>query len=130
MRRGCKAGFRTVVCSNAGRMLIEKLMSGLYMGDCARRLLLSFARHANLFNGAVPETLTQADSFTTAGERVLPGPQVPVKAGAVVSRLCSTHKIAHENTGMGGLLLAFISVTICNLVCNLGQWLLYKKQLE
>lgn len=55
----------------AGRMLIEKLMSGLYMGDCARRLLLSFARHANLFNGHVPERLAQADSFSTAGEQRL-----------------------------------------------------------
>lgn len=48
-------------------MLIEKLMSGLYMGDCARRLLLSFAQRANLFDGNIPEKLTQKDSFTTAG---------------------------------------------------------------
>jgi hexokinase len=48
-------------------MLIEKLMSGLYMGECARRLLLSFARHASLFSGAVPEKLTEPNSFVTAG---------------------------------------------------------------
>lgn len=76
---------------DAGRMLIEKLMSGLYMGDCARRLLLSFARHANLFNGAVPEMLTKADSFTTAGERVF---ILPVKTGAPVARLCSANEPA------------------------------------
>lgn len=54
-------------CCYAGRMLIEKLMSGLYMGECARRLLLSFARHASLFNGEVPAKLTEANSFGTAG---------------------------------------------------------------
>jgi hexokinase len=49
-------------------MLIEKLMSGLYMGDCARRLLLSFAQRASLFGDVIPEALTKKDSFTTAGE--------------------------------------------------------------
>lgn len=49
-----------------GRMLIEKLMSGLYMGENARRILLSFARHASLFNGHVPEKLSQPNSFSTA----------------------------------------------------------------
>jgi hexokinase len=48
-------------------MLIEKLMSGLYMGENARRILLSFARHASLFNGHVPEKLSQPNSFSTAG---------------------------------------------------------------
>jgi hypothetical protein len=48
-------------------MLIEKLMSGLYMGENARRILLSFARHASLFNGHVPDQLTQPNSFSTAG---------------------------------------------------------------
>ncbi len=54
-----------VLC--AGRMLIEKLMSGLYMGEAARRILLSFARHASLFDGVVPQKLTEANSFVTAG---------------------------------------------------------------
>jgi hexokinase len=49
-------------------MLIEKLMSGLYMGENARRILLSFARDTQLFGGSVPELLTQPGSFTTAGE--------------------------------------------------------------
>lgn len=48
-------------------MLIEKLMSGLYMGDCARRLLLSFAQRAELFGDVIPEALSKKDSFTTAG---------------------------------------------------------------
>ena len=51
----------------AGKMLIEKLMSGLYMGDCARRLLLSFAQRASLFGDVIPEALTKKDSFSTAG---------------------------------------------------------------
>ncbi|WIA31832.1 hypothetical protein OEZ86_002699 [Tetradesmus obliquus] len=49
-----------------GKMLIEKLMSGLYMGDCARRLLLSFAQRASLFGDVIPEALTKKDSFSTA----------------------------------------------------------------
>jgi hypothetical protein len=64
---------RVCVCAHppptTGRMLVEKLMSGLYMGDCARRLLLSFARHANLFGGQVPEGLTMRDGLSTAGAR-------------------------------------------------------------
>lgn len=43
-------------------------MSGLYMGDCARRLLLSFAQRAELFGDVIPEALSKKDSFTTAGE--------------------------------------------------------------
>jgi hypothetical protein len=34
-------------------MLIEKLMSGLWMGDCARRILLTFARRTNLLGPVV-----------------------------------------------------------------------------
>jgi len=49
-------------------MLIEKLMSGLYMGECARRVLWSFARKAHLFGGFVPDRLTEPHSFTTAGQ--------------------------------------------------------------
>eukprot|EP00879_Flechtneria_rotunda_P019548 GHRR01020535.1.p1 GENE.GHRR01020535.1~~GHRR01020535.1.p1 ORF type:complete len:376 (+),score=140.95 GHRR01020535.1:786-1913(+) len=49
-----------------GIMLAEKLMSGLYMGDVARRLLLSFAQRTDLFNGVIPENLTQKDGFSTA----------------------------------------------------------------
>jgi hexokinase len=47
-------------------MLIEKLMSGLWMGDCARRILLTFARRAALFGDAVPPRLFEAGAFTTA----------------------------------------------------------------
>lgn len=50
-------------------MLVEKLMSGLYMGECAQRLLLSFARHANLFGGVVPAKLSEPGTFVTAGAR-------------------------------------------------------------
>lgn len=49
-----------------GRMLIEKLMSGLYMGDAARRLLLSFAQRAQLFGGDIPARLTEKDGLSTA----------------------------------------------------------------
>eukprot|EP00878_Enallax_costatus_P020038 GHUV01021167.1.p1 GENE.GHUV01021167.1~~GHUV01021167.1.p1 ORF type:complete len:457 (+),score=164.86 GHUV01021167.1:206-1576(+) len=52
-----------------GRMLIEKLMSGLYMGDCARRVLLSFAQRTQLFGEStdgIPEELGKKDSFSTA----------------------------------------------------------------
>ncbi len=34
-------------------MLIEKLMSGLWMGDNARRILLTFARSVQLFGPEV-----------------------------------------------------------------------------
>jgi hypothetical protein len=50
-------------------MLVEKLMSGLYMGENARRILLTFARDAQLFGGFVPEPLTRSGSFTTAGRQ-------------------------------------------------------------
>lgn len=36
-----------------GLMLIEKLMSGLWMGDCARRHMLTFARKVQLFGPKV-----------------------------------------------------------------------------
>lgn len=61
----CAVVWLTLLC--AGLMLIEKLMSGLYMGENARRILLSFARDTQLFGGSVPQLLTQPGSFTTAG---------------------------------------------------------------
>ena len=60
-----------VLMCATGLMLVEKLMSGLYMGENARRILLSFARDSQLFGGFVPEPLTKEGSFTTAGEQLV-----------------------------------------------------------
>ena len=35
-----------------GQMLVEKLMSGLYLGECARRVLLTLALRGGLFGAA------------------------------------------------------------------------------
>jgi hypothetical protein len=71
-------------------MLIEKLMSGLYMGENARRILLSFARDAQLFGGFVPEPLTRSSSFTTAGRQQqcgTPGASTVLLSGPVATSL-------------------------------------------
>lgn len=50
-----------------GTMLVEKMMSGLWLGEVARRVLLTFAEKASLFGpGALPAGLCQAGCFTTA----------------------------------------------------------------
>jgi hexokinase len=50
-----------------GTMLVEKMMSGLWLGEVARRVLLTFAEKAALFGpGALPAGLCQAGAFTTA----------------------------------------------------------------
>ncbi|KAI8475386.1 MAG: hexokinase [Monoraphidium minutum] len=49
-----------------GKMLIEKMMSGLWMGDNARRILLTFARRTQLFGAKVPPALEDPAAFTTA----------------------------------------------------------------
>jgi len=50
-----------------GTMLVEKMMSGLWLGEVARRVLLTFAERAALFgHGALPAALCQPGAFTTA----------------------------------------------------------------
>jgi hexokinase len=50
-----------------GTMLMEKMMSGLWLGEIARRILLTFAERAALFGpGGLPAGLCQPGAFTTA----------------------------------------------------------------
>jgi hypothetical protein len=87
-------------------MLIEKLMSGLYMGDCARRLLLSFAQRASLFGGDIPDALTKKDSFTTAGEHI--------RSAAVLSEAASSLGSASE-PGSSRPMFGVCLVWLCSL---------------
>lgn len=41
--------------SNPGEMTFEKLVSGMYMGEVACRIMLKLAREGSLFGGRVPE---------------------------------------------------------------------------
>ncbi|KAL2613561.1 hypothetical protein R1flu_025253 [Riccia fluitans] len=49
---------------NPGEHIFEKMMSGMYLGDLVRRVLLKLA-NAGLFGGAVPEKLTKKGSLVT-----------------------------------------------------------------
>lgn len=52
---------------HAGEQLMEKQMSGMYMGEIARRLLLELADQGALFAaGAVPKALREPGALTTA----------------------------------------------------------------
>jgi Hexokinase len=41
--------------SNPGEMIFEKLVSGMYMGEVACRIMLKLACEGSLFGGRVPE---------------------------------------------------------------------------
>jgi hexokinase len=62
-------------------MLIEKLMSGLYLGECARRHLLTFSRRAGLFGPAPPPALETPGSFTTAHLAAVESDASPLRSG-------------------------------------------------
>lgn len=62
-----------------GTMLIEKLMSGLWMGDCTRRILLTFARRAQLLGATVPPKLEDPSAFTTAHLSAIESDSSPLK---------------------------------------------------
>lgn len=59
-----------------GEQLLEKMVSGMYMGECARRLLLELVERHSLFSSSsptsppssasIPEGLKAAGSFSTA----------------------------------------------------------------
>lgn len=51
--------FRYVLCR------YEKLISGMYLGEIARRLILTCAEKGLLFNGEVSEELRTPDLFYT-----------------------------------------------------------------
>ncbi|KAK9835056.1 hypothetical protein WJX81_007542 [Elliptochloris bilobata] len=50
---------------NAGEMKMEKMTSGMYMGEVARRLLLRLAEEGGLFGGAMPERLREPWTLST-----------------------------------------------------------------
>eukprot|EP01018_Ginkgo_biloba_P003489 Gb_29587 [translate_table: standard] len=45
-------------CLNLGDHIFEKLMSGMYLGDIIRRVLLRMAKEVELFGDSVPSKLT------------------------------------------------------------------------
>ena len=51
---------------HAGEQLMEKQMSGMYLGEVARRLLVSLASSGVLFSGRVPKRLAEPGCVTTA----------------------------------------------------------------
>jgi hexokinase len=61
-------------------MLIEKMMSGLYLGECARRILLTFAQKVELFGPVVPAKLTEPWSFSTASLSEVESDVSPLKS--------------------------------------------------
>lgn len=70
-------------------MLIEKLMSGLWLGDCARRHLLTFAKEAQLFgDGPVPEKLLDPAAFTTAHLSAIESDASPLRGCALRVFVC------------------------------------------
>lgn len=63
-----------------GKMLIEKLMSGLWMGDNARRILLTFACKVQLFGSQVPAKLADPAAFTTAHLSMIESDATPLRS--------------------------------------------------
>lgn len=51
---------------NSGRQLYEKLISGMYMGEIVRRIIVQLAEAGVLFNGKVSEALRTPGNFDTA----------------------------------------------------------------
>ena len=43
--------------------IFEKMISGMYLGDIVRKILLKLAVEANLFGPEVPQKLTVAESL-------------------------------------------------------------------
>jgi hexokinase len=62
-------------------MLIEKLMSGLYMGECARRILATFATKTQLLGPVPPPKLLQPGSFTTEHLSIIESDWSPLMGG-------------------------------------------------
>ncbi|GBF92337.1 hexokinase [Raphidocelis subcapitata] len=95
-----------------GQMLIEKLMSGLWMGDCARRILLTFARRTQLFGAPVPPRLFEAGAFTTAHLSSIEGDSSPLRS--TVARVL--REALDINTAELGLEALYMVQSVCRLV--------------
>ncbi|KAL7981280.1 hypothetical protein Chor_002176 [Crotalus horridus] len=50
---------------NPGKQLFEKMISGLYMGELVRLILVKMAKEKLLFNGRIPDDLRKKDCFET-----------------------------------------------------------------
>jgi hexokinase len=53
---------------NPGEMIFEKLISGMYLGELACRIMLKLAREGSLFGGRVPEALIGPPWAFNAGD--------------------------------------------------------------
>ena len=51
---------------NPGKQIFEKMISGMYMGEIVRRILIKLAEHGTLFNGVVTKALRTPGNFDTA----------------------------------------------------------------
>uniref|UniRef100_A0AAR2IYS1 Hexokinase-2 n=1 Tax=Pygocentrus nattereri TaxID=42514 RepID=A0AAR2IYS1_PYGNA len=57
---------------NPGKQLFEKMVSGMYMGELVRLILVKMAKEGLLFEGRItPELLTKASDFTTSSKEIL-----------------------------------------------------------
>ena len=50
---------------NKGRQKFEKMVSGMYLGEIVRRVLLTLIQQKVLFNGKIPKKLSQKNGFPT-----------------------------------------------------------------
>lgn len=50
---------------NPGMQVFEKMISGMYMGELVRLVLVKLAKEGALFDGAVPDALLERNSFFT-----------------------------------------------------------------
>ncbi|KAL3679358.1 hypothetical protein R1sor_022314 [Riccia sorocarpa] len=62
---------------NPGEHIFEKMMSGMYLGDLVRRVLLKLAQDASLFGDTVPEKLTKKGSLVTPDTSKMHGDETP-----------------------------------------------------
>lgn len=95
-----------------GKMLIEKLMSGLWMGDNARRILLTFACKVQLFGPSVPPKLSDPQAFTTAHLSMVESDATPLRSH--VARVLK--EALGINTAELGCETLYMVQSICRLV--------------
>lgn len=82
-----------------GEQLLEKQVSGMYMGECARRLLLELVERHGLFSSKSGKETSSTSTATTTNDKTSPSPSpVSIPAGLKTSGSFSTADVSACDT--------------------------------
>ncbi|XP_015782952.1 hexokinase-1 [Tetranychus urticae] len=94
----------------AGSFTYEKLFSGVFIGDIARRVFLQLARQGLLFNGVISQQLENSESFTAKHISLIEGENSDAKTREIISKNLGYSEFSDDDVAIVKHVCAVLSV--------------------